>query len=159
MKYWEQDMKRALGTFVLTLVMLLTGCSAIKMLSDDDPRNDLAITVAVQYTTMKVIENGSDTESRAQRIIDILDDAKRFIMDHDQVAVEEIKEQIQRKIPYEKLDSADTLLINTMLNQLSFRLSARVNNGSDNFVDPEMLVSLNKIHSTITKTASLYVNE
>ena len=143
---------------IATLSLFLSACSTLQKLSDDDPNNDLAITVGIQFATIKVIENGN-TQERAQRIIEILDETRSFISLTQEIKVSQIASHIKNQINYTKLDAADTLLVNAIIDSLSLKLTKTIQNEASEHIDENVLISLDRVYDIITQTARLYIEE
>ncbi len=141
---------------IATLALFLSACSTLQKLSDDDPNNDIPIIIAIQAATIKVIENG-DPQERAFRIIEILDETASFISLTQEVKVQQVAQHIKSQIDYTKLDTADQLIVNALIDAIAGRLVAEFE--SQEIIDQNALVSMERIYQIVRNTAQDYLTE
>lgn len=68
----------------------------------------------VQYATVKFITSDAAPLARAQKVMAIASEAKIYF-DSDTLPLSEIEALIRRKIKWDELDAADTLLANALI--------------------------------------------
>lgn len=139
---------------IAQLALFLSACSTLQKLSDDDPNNDIPIIIAIQAATIKVIENG-DPQERASRIIEILDETASFISLTQEVKVQQVAQHIKSQIDYTKLDAADQLIVNALIDTIAARLVAEFE--SQDLIDQAALVSMERIYQIVRNTAQGYL--
>lgn len=137
---------------ILTLIALFgvlicqpviqTGCSTIGS-------QPTLTRLAVQYATVKVLENNP---GRAQRVIEIA----TFIEDNagssTATSVAILTTLVREQIDWTKLDAADTILVNALIDMVATELTARLGSGP---LSPEQALVVKEVASWIKQAATL----
>lgn len=115
----------------LVLSTFLVGCTTLQNVSDNSSAR-----LTVQYATLKYVDE--DTE-KAERITEIVTTVKTNLTESTEYTIKEAVVQIRDRIDFPKLDVADQLLLDALLNELEAELVRRFGTG---VVDSEAKESL-----------------
>ena len=116
-------MKKYFALFLSLLILSLSGCAGFSTTQFfGDTTVQVAARIAIQYGTMKFIDDDAD---RAARVIAFVD-AALVIAEADSASIGELSAQIQGLIPYDKFDSADRVLIASLSEAVVIELTRRV---------------------------------
>lgn len=111
-------MNKFLG--VILAMLLISGCA---LLQNEDSRLQLA----VQYTTIKVIEQSSDISS--ERVIENVERVRGVLDTSAEVSVERLMSDVRGNVRWDRLDAADRLLLTSVLEEVERELKDRVGEG------------------------------
>lgn len=98
---------------------MLLAVAACATLTDDNFQAKLA----TQYATIKIVNGDPD---KADRIVEIASEIQRYASGETLLTVDLLVFAIKDQIQWNKLDVADTLLVNALLDQLRTELVARL---------------------------------
>jgi hypothetical protein len=130
--------------FCILIALAMTGCS---MLSK--PENQPAARLAVQYATLKAIEQGDDHKARAERIKSIAIDVQTLFKSDEQATIPALDQLIHERLP-DTLSPADKLLADNLILVITQELQSRVGTG---VLTPEqMLVATEVLQWVIDAT-------
>jgi hypothetical protein len=104
-------------------MMFTTGCAMLPSTESTTAR------LAVQYGTLKYI--GDDVE-KAARVRDVVTDAQNILDIGTSVTVIALDAAIRDRISWDRLDLADTLLLNVLLDELRIEMESRIGAGQLN---------------------------
>lgn len=100
-------------------VFLTSGCQTIK-------ERPAVAQLAVQYATIKVVEKNPD---RAARVIEIAAYIKANAGNSSAASVALLEVAVRKQIDFERLDAADTFLVDTLIGLVRDELVARLGDG------------------------------
>lgn len=126
----------------LTLAFFLTACT---LLEEQDAR----LRLAVEYTTLKVIES-SDVTSK--RVIEGVKRARSLVETDAQITVESLVDDVRSGIRWDELDNSDRLLLDVILVEVETELKARVGDG---FLSADDKVAVTTLLNWIERAARL----
>ncbi len=104
---------------VLLTALVLTGCAFV----EESPGSAY---IATTYATLKVID---DDPEKAQRVEEIALEVLRVADDDPEATIDRLIETARGHIRWDRLDNADTLLVNALLIELAERLKERFGEG------------------------------
>lgn len=118
-------------TIILFLVasLFLVGCS-----STGDRRNPIA-SIAVQYAVAKVVDKNTE---KAQRVLAIVSETRKLIAGEQASTVAMLEQIVRDQIEWSKLDAADAVLVNALIDEVRFQLEDRL--GDSELVGDKVLV-------------------
>ena len=128
--------------FLGIIIMLMTGCAAISQSTSAE--------LLVQYATIKFINNSDSTEKRAekaQKVVAIASAAKSYF-DRDTMSIDEIEILMRKKINWDELSAADSLLANALIKRVKDEVESST-------IDEERRVSGSTVLSWIIDGARL----
>lgn len=125
-------MKKLLIALVLSV--FLTGCTTLQSVSENSSAR-----LTVQYATLKYVDE--DTE-KAERIASVVTTVKENLNETAEYTISEAVVQIRERIDFGRLDAADQLLLDALLNELEAELVKRFGSG---VVDKETKESLSTV--------------
>lgn len=128
---------KILASFLLATLMM--GCAAIET-------SPVTSALTVQYATLKYI--GDDTD-KAQRVYTVASGMAETIQDGN-ATLTLLDQALRAEIRWERLDAADTLLLDTLLTQLQVELQSRISNG---LLSPDDRVRLLKVAEWVMSAA------
>jgi uncharacterized protein YceK len=131
--------------FALALVFLLSGCAS---LGSDEGQN-VAARIGVQYATLKVIGEDAD---RAATVVGVIDSAIELVEGGDALPMDLLESEIRDAIPFDKLDQADTLLVELLILQVREELDLRVDDG---LIDPEKVAKVLEVLTWVRDAAAV----
>lgn len=105
---------------VTLMLILVTGCSILSTAADD--RNQLA----VQYATLKVLEQNNVTN---ERILELTAKAKNYIQSDVDVAVANLVDEARSRLVSSGIPIADRLLIEAILSRAQEKIEAKLGDG------------------------------
>lgn len=129
-------------------LIALTGCASLQ-------NHDTAATIAVQYATAKVIEQGKTTEERlakAQRIKAIAGEATTWLSG-ESVTADFLQQLALARISKLNLDTADLVLANALVQAAVLELQRKIGDG---VIPPDKLTTVNELLGWISRAAELY---
>lgn len=108
---------------LLALCVGLCSCAAIQS-------GDARAEFGVQYVTFKFIADADahEMDERRQRVAEIAGEAKS-LFDKKALPIAEIERLVRERIDWSKLDNADTLLANQLINLVAAEIQHRLDNG------------------------------
>jgi uncharacterized protein YceK len=133
--------------FALALVFVLSGCASL----GSDEGQQLAARIGVQYATLKVIGDDAD---RAATVVSVIDSAIELVEGGDALPIDLLEAEIRDVIPFDKLDQADTLLVELLILQVREELDLRVDDG---LIDPEKVAKVLEVLTWVRDAAALGV--
>lgn len=104
---------------VLLFLAMVSMTSACTFLSEHKATAKLA----TQYATIKVIDGD---RAKAQRVWAIAKEVKKYANTKPQLTIDRLIDEVKAQINWEDLDAADTLLVNTLVDELSQQLTERL---------------------------------
>lgn len=107
-------MKKLALAVALAGTLTLAGCASTG-------GNEAAGRLAIQYATLKVIEQ-SDTVDAAD-VVAHVDRLRAHLDGEDEVALVDLRQELLSRIDMEGLDAADRLLVMTLLDQVEMALA------------------------------------
>ena len=123
-------------------VLLLAGCKSPNSLQP------IAEQLAIQYATLKVLENNPDY---SPRIVEITRHVREVASGDASATVEVIDGLIRSQINWAKLAPSDAMIVNTLLLAIRSELEARIGNG---ILDPEALLTVAQVATWIEQAAA-----
>lgn len=132
-------MKQAIITLVA--VALLAGCAALQ-------RQDPTARLTVQYATLKYI---AEDASKAARVAEIAQDA-RDSLDAGSVTLSLLDAALRERIDWSRLDTADRLLLDSLLVMLRDELEHRFGDG---LLDGDARVQIRVVADWIIQAAAM----
>lgn len=118
----------------LVLSTFLMGCTTLQSVSENSSAR-----LTVQYATLKYVDE--DTE-KAERIASVVTTVKENLNETAEYTISEAVVQIRERIDFGRLDVADQLLLDALLNELEAELVKRFGSG---VVDKETKQSLSTV--------------
>ncbi len=112
-------MKKYLATTVAIAMTMLAGCAWIA-------ENESSARLLTTYATLKVIDGDSE---RADRVEAIALEVLQLAADEPQATISRLVSHARTLVPWDRLDQADTLLVNGLLIELEVRLIERYGEG------------------------------
>lgn len=125
-------------------IALVTGCS---LLQDRDARLQLA----VQYATLKTIDRSAS--SSAEDVLDGVARARAVVDRDEAVTIGLLADQVRATIRWERLDVADRLLLDAVLQEAEAELARRIGEG---MLKPEDRVAVLTLLDWIAAAAAMY---
>lgn len=98
---------------VLFALLALTGCGTLSGVSDTLAENQTGAKIAVQYATLKTIE-----ESRSIEATDVQEHVARVrdkVLTDDSIALSRLRSEVRASIDFNGLTASDRLLLVTLL--------------------------------------------
>lgn len=118
--------------YFIVILLALTALSGCALLESQPATAQLT----TQYATLKVIDGDPE---RADKILSLVAEARQYVDDADNVAIGVLDEAIRSRIRWERLDPADRLLIDAVLQRARERLEFEIGAG---VLDAEQRVQL-----------------
>ena len=110
------------------MILLITACSSTgDRLSSE---TSFVSTLAINYATLKVIENSGAPVNKALRIVAIASDTKALLDTGAVALVPQLEQAVRKQIDWTSLDASDTLLVNALLLAVKQELSLRIDGGT-----------------------------
>lgn len=139
---------KLLYTFFLAIT--LSGCAVLGGAVDKAKENPRAAQLTVQYATVKVIENSGDITR--EDVLKRVSEARELVEGGPEVTLQRLAEEVRNNINWERLDSADQLLLNAVLAEAEARLRERIGEG---IIEAEDRVALLTLFDWIEQAAVL----
>jgi len=130
---------------VVAVVLMLQACISI-------PR-DTAARIAVQYATMKVVQQAREPARKAQRIRAIVSGALALVDGGDSVTLPFVEEAVRSRIDWDSLTAADYLAATALIEMLRTELEARIGAGE---LDPDALLPVQTVLGWVIEAAGAY---
>lgn len=140
-------MNRAIYTIILAAV-LAVGCNTTQDLTEPGT----ATRIAIQYATLKLINQSSDV-SKAD-VLDGVESVRALVDPEATVEVSRLTEQALQAVDIGGLDPADQLLLREILRLAERRLADQTDSG---IIDPDDWVAVTAILDYVESAARLYV--
>jgi len=125
----------------IAAVLFLSGCASNSL-------QPIAAQLAIQYATLKVLENNPDY---APRVVEITRHVREVASGDASATVEVIDGLIRSQIDWSKLAPSDAMIVNTLLLAIRSELEARIGNG---ILDPEALLTVAQVATWIEQAAA-----
>lgn len=106
------------------LALLIAGCASVTRFVEESPTT---ARLAVQYATLKVIENSSDIS--ASDVIRNVDRARALITNAGSITLAALSAEVRKGIRWDRLDTADALLLDAVLTEAEAQLWQRIGDG------------------------------
>ena len=101
---------------------LLVGCSTL---------NSPTSTFAVQYATLKVIEESETVD--AERVIESTNKVRNILESNESLSLGELSKSFRERVDISSLPPSDQLLVNSLINGISGVISERIDDSSNPF--------------------------
>ena len=105
--------------------------------------------LAVQYAVVKVVEKNP---AYGPRVVVIAQEVRKAAGGETADTVDLVLTLVKAKIQWDKLDAADTLLVNALIDQVGIELKARL---GDAKFDPDKLLVIAEVATWIEQAATL----
>lgn len=115
--------KRYLATLTIALVALCTGCSTLQ--------DNGAEGIAVRYGIMKLV---TETSITATEITAHTTRLRQIVEGDSFILVTELEQELRSHINWNRLDAADTFLLNEIITAVAQQIAARVDIDADRAV-------------------------
>ena len=122
--------------------LVLTGCSFLE-------ERETTARLTVQYATLKVI---NDETERAERVRKLISEAREYVSSDTSVTIAFLDTQARARIDWERLDTADRLLIDAVLVEARVELERRIGEG---VLDPNATLQLLTVFDWIESAAAM----
>lgn len=107
-------MKKLLTAIALFLTLTLTSCAALQ------PENGATARLAIQYTTLKVIEDSNDIT--ADGVIEQVDKVRALVEADRNISFDNLFRQVRSQIDFAGMQPSDQLLVAALFEQLEAQL-------------------------------------
>lgn len=131
----------------LLLALTLTGCASVNSFFKE---NSTTAQVTVQYATLKVIER-SDKINRDD-VLEKVRLARDLITQDTEVTFRQLSAKVREAINWDRLDDADQILLDAVLQEAETRLQERIGEG---VLDEDSKTTLVTLFNWIEQAASL----
>lgn len=139
-------MKRLLrASPALMLAAIFSLVSACATIGDQDS----TVRLAAMYATIKVI-NG-DTR-KAERVEEIASQVQAYASDEKFLTIDLLVDQVRELVNWDKLDAADTLLVDALLMELRSRLEERL---GTNVLPEDLRLAVNTVAGWVISAARM----
>jgi predicted negative regulator of RcsB-dependent stress response len=128
--------------FAISCAILFTSCSTIS-------ERPVLAQVAVQYATIKVLQNNPD---RAPRVIEIAQFIRANAGNEQAATVALLEAAVRSQIDFSKLDPADAMLVDILIATVREELVARLGDG---VLSPEHVLLVAEVAGWIESAALL----
>jgi len=140
---WGRTVKKLwTGILIAAAFTLTTGCAAIQ---EGDP----AAKTAVQYATLKYIDGDPD---RAARVTELASKTQSYVSDDATSGLDEVEKRIRKEIDWNKLESADALVVSNLIDVVRAEIEARI---EDKQLDPKDRVAVKNVLSWVEQSAGM----
>ncbi|BET67170.1 hypothetical protein ASA1KI_20880 [Opitutales bacterium ASA1] len=133
---------RLLPSVLCLAVFVLTGCSTVS-------ERPAVAQLAVQYATLKVIENNP---AHAARVAEIAAFVRESAGNQTAPSVALLETAVRAQIDWSRLDAADTLLVDSLVSLVAAELSARLGDGP---LAPEHVLVVAQVAGWIERAAAI----
>ncbi len=130
---------------VLFAALTLTGCGLVDVIEENESSARLVTT----YATLKVIDGDNE---KADRVVEIAQEVSRLAGDDPEVTVDLLVARIRSLIRWDRLDEADTLLVDALLLELSARLKDKL---GDELIPKDARVTVQTVAEWVISAAAL----
>lgn len=131
---------------ILICLFLLSGCAFLQ-------EHESEARIATTYATLKVI--GEDSE-RAARVVEIATEVRAIASGDPEATVALLIGEARELIKWDRLDAADTVLVDTLLVELEVRL---IDVLGDDILPEDARVTVQTIADWVIRAASPYVSD
>lgn len=129
----------------LLVIALVAGCG-LNQWAQDNPRTARAVTT---YATLKVVKGDP---ARADRVVEITENVMAYAEDVAHLTVDALIVAIRSEIRWNRLDMADTVMINELLELLREELT-RYFGGVE--IPPDMALTVNVLGEWVISAAQM----
>jgi hypothetical protein len=129
-----------------------TACTSLQPVdgqSQEANTQSLAAKSAIQYATIKAIEGKSE---RAKRVVSITADLDSLVDGNTQASVDKVEQLVRDEVRWDKLDTADTLLVNNLINGVKVQLQKRIDEG---VLDKDERVAVRTVLTWVREAAKI----
>lgn len=134
-------MRKLLAVIILVLT---AGCAST------GENSQLTESLFVKYATAKVIANNPD---KAVAVLDLVEQAKQYVdSDTGTVSIAALDQAARDRIPWDRLDAADQMLVDAVLVEARQRLEQAIGDG---ILDADQRVRLSRVLGWIEQAAAL----
>lgn len=121
--------------FVLCITLAISACSVIESHTESSK-------LVVQYAVLKFVmsEDMSHRQERAEKILQIAKEG-RALFDSRALPIEHIEDLMRERIDWEKLDAADTLIVNALIERIVIEVDGAVDVGEDVHITGSKILS------------------
>ncbi|MBL1293060.1 MAG: hypothetical protein COB61_004225 [Thiotrichales bacterium] len=113
---------------ILMIFVFTSACSSTGGTLNTD--GSFVSNLAINYATLKVIENSGAPVSKARRIVAIAKDTKTLVDAGTLALVPQLEQVVRDKINWSSLDASDTLLVSALLLAVRAELDQRIDGGT-----------------------------
>lgn len=108
-------------TLILLMALMLAGCSTLGAVSDHLADNHAATKVAVQYATLKTIEDSEDITGPA--VVAHVERVRGLVKGNAELALTRLVEEVRGPIDWQALSMSDRLLLDSLIAQIEHALA------------------------------------
>ena len=132
---------------LVTIAVAISGCASTGDVGQRIDSNDPGVKLALQYATMKTVEESSFT---AQDVYDKAVEWSSRVGATESVAVDELKQRFLEEVGYDTLEPSDKLLVSALLSQIDYSLQ---DFDTGKVISQEQQVRLQKVLDWIAEAA------
>lgn len=137
-------------TKIASILALVIGLVAFSGCASTTGQQNIAAKFAVQYAVLKVSEN---SPAKAARIVAIAKEVKAIAGQDGADTVDLLMVIIRSKVDFSKLDAADTLLANALIETIGEQLKERLGSGK---LPIEKLPAVAQLADWVIETAAFW---
>lgn len=137
-------------TKLASILALVIGLVAFSGCASTTSQQNIAAKFAVQYAVLKVSEN---SPAKAARIVSIAREVKAIAGQDGADTVDLLMAIIRAKVDFSKLDAADTLLANALIDTIGEQLKERIGSGQ---LAPAQLPAIAQVADWVIETAAFW---
>lgn len=137
-------------TKIASILALVIGLVAFSGCASTTGQQNIAAKFAVQYAVLKVSEN---SPAKAARIVAIAKEVKAIAGQDGADTVDLLMVIIRSKVDFSKLDAADTLLANALIETIGDQLKERLGSGK---LPIEKLPAVAQLADWVIETAAFW---
>lgn len=137
-------------TKIASILALVIGLVAFSGCASTTGQQNIAAKFAVQYAVLKVSEN---SPAKAARIVAIAKEVKAIAGQDGADTVDLLMVIIRSKVDFSKLDAADTLLANALIETIGEQLKERLGSGK---LPVEKLPAVAQLADWVIETAAFW---
>lgn len=135
---------------IISILALVCGLVAFAGCTTTAGQQNIAAKFAVQYAVLKVSEN---SPAKAARIVSIAREVKAIAGKDGADTVDLLMAIIRAKVDFSKLDAADTLLANALIDTIGEQLKERIGSGQ---LAPAQLPAIAQVADWVIETAAFW---
>lgn len=137
---------------ILTMIgfLLISGCAALRVV-DTDQQNARSV---VDIVTLAAIEQATDRQVTARKIIQAAEDARTWI-DFDGVTIEDLVVKARARLAVSDLELSSKAALTLLITRLESSITEKVGAG---LLDPDAKVTVNRLLDWIVVSAQAYAS-
>lgn len=127
------------------MLAMLAGCSTLTSWFGED--SGAGAKTAIQFATLKVIDEDPD---RASRVVEIVGDVRSLVSDSATTSLDEIEARVREEIDWSRLDTAEQLVVGNLIDAVRAEITDRIDQGT---LEPDERVAVGNVLDWIREAA------